>query len=534
MKRSLDQHPISKRPNVVVNEYAGAIVSDNAIDETASSEGFFEKYVVARKPVKITAKDASALCPINIARFRVDKILETLPAARKRVLQVEKKHALGFGLGKKRESMTFEEIVERLAQGDESLYLTTQYEEHDYDELNELDGESNEEGEAGDVGKEEADEAREDEEEDEEEEETTENEGDDDASKKMLESNPNGDDDPSDASSPDPSIDLENLHDDFDDVADEESFVIPEHQLTQDEVDYRVSLLLQAPLTELYKDKSFPLVPENFGPLIPQQINLWMGACSNKRKDAPDLFLPSIESLGRYVPLGNSSGLHHDHADNLYVLVQGRKRFTLFSPQDAEALRTVGELQKIYPNGLIDYKTNQRARFWRPMRADGAMIGEWARWMIEKEDFKQYSKEQLEKMIENDVPFAEKSNLESNLDPPSFSTVPPLLAHLSEISDERHRESLQNYANKHFPGFLNLHKLEVWLEPGDMLYLPTGWFHEVTSFAEDSASAGAHVALNWWFVPPTGGRDRPYPDEYWKEDYEKTLASIEYKRAESA
>ena len=33
------------------------------------------------------------------------------------------------------------------------------------------------------------------------------------------------------------------------------------------------------------------------------------------------------------------------------------------------------------------------------------------------------------------------------------------------------------------------------LGAGDLLYLPCGWFHDVTSFDE-------HRALNYWFHPP--------------------------------
>ena len=33
------------------------------------------------------------------------------------------------------------------------------------------------------------------------------------------------------------------------------------------------------------------------------------------------------------------------------------------------------------------------------------------------------------------------------------------------------------------------------LEAGEMLYMPAGWFHEVSS-------VGQHCALNYWFHPP--------------------------------
>lgn len=530
MKRSLDQDLLVKKQALPVNGYNGFVVDGPEVAVARSLEGFYEKYVESRKPVKIIAPQ---LVPIDIGQFRLDRIVQALPEAENGLLQVERKHGLGFGLGKKRQEMRFGQIVEKLASGDDSYYLTTQYEKHEYAETaasaavsaaNESEASDSpgtpEEGEIFDHH-----------------DDLEIHSGGDKSEDEDNEGGGFGDAVPYDGSESDDSIDLDNLRDDFDeldlglekDQDEDEEYVVPEHKLTQDEVDARISTLLQAPLTELYKKKEFPLVPEIFGPLIPQQINLWMGASRSSPKTAPDFTSPSKELLGRYVPKGNSSGLHHDHADNLYVLVQGKKRFTLYSPQDAEKLRTVGEIKRIFPNGLIDYKVNERARFWRPMRADGAMISEWAWWMLEKGDFSTYLKEQLEGMVDDEEPAVEG---ESDLDPPSFSTVPPVLAHLDEVPEES-RQSLEEYANANFPGFLDLKKLEVWLEPGEMLYLPTGWFHEVTSLAEDGAESGAHVALNWWFVPPTGPRENPYPDGYWKEDFQKTLAGIRYQREQA-
>lgn len=34
------------------------------------------------------------------------------------------------------------------------------------------------------------------------------------------------------------------------------------------------------------------------------------------------------------------------------------------------------------------------------------------------------------------------------------------------------------------------------LEPGEMLYLPTSWFHEVTSSSDNAADANVHIAFN--------------------------------------
>lgn len=54
---------------------------------------------------------------------------------------------------------------------------------------------------------------------------------------------------------------------------------------------------------------------------------------------------------------------------------------------------------------------------------------------------------------------------------------------------------------------------------GEMLYLPAGWFHEVTS-RSGKADEG-HMAFNYWFHPPDSQEfARPYSSEFWPSDWE--------------
>ena len=57
---------------------------------------------------------------------------------------------------------------------------------------------------------------------------------------------------------------------------------------------------------------------------------------------------------------GASSGLHHDWHDNLYILLRGRKRFTLYPPSLAKRMATQGRITHVHPNGLIQYKGQVR------------------------------------------------------------------------------------------------------------------------------------------------------------------------------
>jgi len=58
------------------------------------------------------------------------------------------------------------------------------------------------------------------------------------------------------------------------------------------------------------------------------------------------------------------------------------------------------------------------------------------------------------------------------------------------------------------------------------LYLPASWFHEVTSFNDNSRTDpdfSGHLAFNYWFHPPTT-KDfgTPYESEYWVQWWKDT------------
>lgn len=55
--------------------------------------------------------------------------------------------------------------------------------------------------------------------------------------------------------------------------------------------------------------------------------------------------------------------------------------------------------------------------------------------------------------------------------------------------------------------------MEIHLKAGQMLYLPASWYHEVTSYSDSQEESGLHMALNYWFHPPTAIRrpNQPVP-----------------------
>ncbi len=157
---------------------------------------------------------------------------------------------------------------------------------------------------------------------------------------------------------------------------------------------------LDPPLLQLVGDFNIPVY---FKDLVMRSINMWMG------NSATSITTP----------------LHHDFNDNLYVLVEGRKDFILFPPEQAVNLYPRGELLGVEANGVIRYRSLE----------DGPHM--------------------------------------SQLDPTRPDTGHfPLYAEAAEARCECH------------------------LEKNEMLFLPTGWFHQVTSF-------GRHIAVSFFSVPPS-------------------------------
>ncbi|KAK7684585.1 hypothetical protein QCA50_012165 [Cerrena zonata] len=358
----------AKRQKHLVNEYKGYTVPNNHTDIDViekfpenHDEWFFNNFIKLRKPAKIKSQ-----CPINIDEFKFDKLKEKLQYQDK--LQIEKKFNNGFGSGLQRELKTFDEILSIFENGDDSYYLTTQYNQEEPEE------EEEEEEEEDDDDEEEDDDDEEEDDDDEEEDDDDEEEDDEEDEEEEEEEEGTAFSDTSSIGS----IDMNNLRDDFDDCDD--SLIDEKHQLSYADIQSRVKELLQPPLTNLYKDENFPLVPQFLSSLIPQQINLWMGNGKNTGDSIEDMDFDnlSLDEIGKRIP-GN-----------------------------------------------------------------------------------------------------------------------------------------------------DLNKLQVWLKPGEQLYLPTGWFHEVSSFAQNELNP-THIAINYWFIPPTEFFfHTPYKDTYWQEDFDANKASIEH------
>ena len=329
----------------------------------------------------------------------------------------------------------------------------------------------------------------------------------------------------------------------------------------------------------------FPVVPRLARGLVLQSVNLWCGRSGPSTPRAPAPSSPSSPSPPP--PSSTSSGLHHDFHDNLYAVVGGTKRFTLFPPAAVPEMRPSGGRPRfVHGNGRVVYRCQGEVgadggderlvrrheyRRWREvMLADGVDVedeeeeeddgdgeegeddesdgggegggrkrlaaGDAGDTSDDDEDdddadlvaalaaaergapvADDYSEEEEEEAEGGEGEGSEGDD-DEDLDPPSFSTLDPREpAHAALLPTHR--------------------AATVEVGPGDLLYLPCGWFHEVSSSSsspppppsssvKEPICSPLHLALNYWFHPPDRARanpQNPYSRPYWRELFVDTV-----------
>jgi oxalate decarboxylase/phosphoglucose isomerase-like protein (cupin superfamily) len=291
--------------------------------------------------------------------------------------------------------------------------------------------------------------------------------------------------------------------------------------------------------------------------------------------------------LGRS-KVGSSSGLHHDFHDNFYIVLQGIKRFTLYSPDFAPQLNTVGLITKIYSNGVISYRgrectidgvpvsnkdqqtTKLKKQGKRKRDGDHGMVNrKYSKTTWESDDddecsvdsrgqltptrdphtqhhsIKLLEQEEMESCQDmdsstdsnedNDDDEEEEEEEEEIIIGKGFDYISSDescqgildlessdLDDFDRLEDGQRGESQQdpsppdNFSRidilrteseiqSEFPNFHSIPFCTVDVRPGQMLYLPAGWFHEVRSYSDHDQGLNlhdCHVALNYWYHPP--------------------------------
>ncbi|KAI8616290.1 cupin-like domain-containing protein [Chytriomyces sp. MP71] len=557
-----EERPVSVR-------YAGfeppknANWTPNRINASYPPHLFFQHYVATRTPVIITglpqdsqwthSKVFSAFKNTQGANNQF-KGVDALAAAvgKDAVVEVETRAEDGnFGTGRKRMLVRFQDFVDAVKEGDTSIYLSTQYSNQDEEE--DQDDELDEDYHPGHHGLDDEDDD-DDEMEDDEDEEDEDDEEEDEEMDQYDEEDNNEDNHVEDEHVHGPDCSHGGDHD-------------PVQQIDLLET---YNEFVKAPLHRLLND--IPLRPQLLPTLIPQQVNLWMGA-------AP--------------PAGVSSGLHHDFADNLYALLQGGKRVTLLPPSAAPHLALYGEddLAVVHENGLVCYD-------WG-VGSDGSFALDVARWkwkvalnnmkeglkeakagqevdlealrkeleeardeleLIEEEmgefdahmhgddeDDEAIDEDEAEGRDDGDEPLFGDKDGEADTDDDAEEDgegdmeideeeLQNLRDDYEAEGDEEEDEPPLSFSrissdvlhskdgHEQFPGLSDVTKVTFDLKEGEMLYIPASWFHEVQSTPGNKKAAGPHVAFNYWFHPPNAldakDYENPYKTDYWAEHWE--------------
>eukprot|EP01134_Creolimax_fragrantissima_P003561 CFRG3561T1 len=293
--------------------------------------------------------------------------------------------------------------------------------------------------------------------------------------------------------------------------------------LTTQEIPFNdgVMALYGSPVSSFSND--FPERPRIVGNLVPQQINMWVGASHT----------------------GSTSGLHHDFHDNMYVLLRGRKLFTLFSPDQLESMYVYGEVDTVFENGRILYEGDPitradglemdsktgllyRSRYLEHLMTqaedaivvaeknrDNALVNQSRLDLQQLENqFDAVTEALLNDCDEEDLIMGVRSSddedaesvfdeetiecesesehdSDANARTPEEVTggretqIPPLDTPPKSFSRIRsvHRNKEAIFSS--FPAFAHAKRMVAELNEGDALFLPTGWFHEVTSEASN-------------------------------------------------
>jgi hypothetical protein len=223
------------------------------------------------------------------------------------------------------------------------------------------------------------------------------------------------------------------------------------------------------PLHILQSDLPFPSSSTQDHPLSIIEknltsINLWMG------KVPKDLSF-------------TQSRLHVDPTDNLYLLYEGKKRFHLWSPLAGKHLSPISPVYGVNEDGLpyhwninsftsflkIHLKSHNLTLFQLFEQRNHSPVN-----IQSNENF-----EILDNVLNHDVDY--------DVDNIHFSSLQ------SKVNDELFL--LQNDDNSNEKTLLPPEVI-IDLEPGDILYLPSGFYHEVFSHS------GFHSAINVWWKPP--------------------------------
>ncbi len=161
--------------------------------------------------------------------------------------------------------------------------------------------------------------------------------------------------------------------------------------------------------------------------------------------------------------------MHKDHYENLYCVAHGEKVFTLCPPCDALFLQ-----ESSFPSGVFKKESIDSSKC-SSIHIDDSNVNRKFAWKVERQ-IDSDGNDQMVRWIESDV--------EKLLTPILSGSTMQQQKLLSTDNRQRYLDEnpLLKYANP----------IRIHVKAGDMLYLPSLWYHRVTSTQET-------VAVNYWY-----------------------------------
>ncbi|KAL7531141.1 hypothetical protein ACHAWF_003643 [Thalassiosira exigua] len=179
-----------------------------------------------------------------------------------------------------------------------------------------------------------------------------------------------------------------------------------------------------------------------FAKIFPESFAFAEQAFGTGPPDAINLWIGDERSV---------SSMHKDHYENLFYVCSGKKEFILCPPSDVLFLHEKdfpsGTFCPVFENKEVRGTCNERER------------SHWAVVADDKTDDRKHSGKTKTKWIEPDI----KNFMEHD-----------------------------SHNNSEYPMLSHAHPMKIFLSEGEMLYIPSLWYHRVTQTCET-------VGVNYWY-----------------------------------
>ena len=217
---------------------------------------------------------------------------------------------------------------------------------------------------------------------------------------------------------------------------------------------------------------------------------------------------------------GSTSRMHMDAMDNLYIVLEGTKHFSIVPPSESLLMKTISPSYAVSPDGLAyQFNANHFREYLQALKLHDhsrhhttpELILDQAAVIVDPlpdqsintmssslSDVSGSNKESqflvanaTIALLSSEVTYSSSHAHFSKLSFPISSTSSS--TSLMEASTTTIRETTTTTTTTTTNSHHQVKSSQFAIRAGEILYLPTGWFHQVTS------ARGKHVAINYWW-----------------------------------